>query len=172
MTSIFTPSHVLDGTTIGDYAGYSTRMVCTITGNAQGQVRVTLYGAPDIVTFDHASIGISNGTGGETTGTPTELKFGGSSGGTIPVSGTLVSDWLVFAGFTSSDKLVVTVDISGGKPAYENGITNVNCFRGTTPSYNQIAPAGFTELDGFCFMVSEIDTQVTPHSHTTVSYSG
>lgn len=132
------------------YAGTTTRSEVTITGGAQGQVRVT-FAAPVAANFNvtHASIGISKlDSTGSTTATPVELLFSGTSGFNLSGGTTIVSDWVNLAGFTVSDKLIVVVDVSGGgsgEISYVPG-SDTEYEKATTSSYNVATVAGYSTI--------------------------
>jgi hypothetical protein len=148
--------------------GHSWRNVIAITGNALDQIRLTFVASSaGQLTLDHASIGISNGTTMQTTATPTELLFSGASGFTIPASASITSDWVNFSGFTSSDKLVVVMDMAAapagrGNPTFVTVIGNTNYFSNGTPisTYNAANPIpGFSSSADQTAMVSLIEVQ-------------
>lgn len=138
-----------DSSTAG-YGGTTCRSEVAITGGAQGQVRVT-FAAPSAanLTLLHASIGISAGDStGSTTATPVELKFSGASGLDITGGSTLVSDWANLSGFTSSDKLIVIIDVNGGgngEISYVLG-SNTEYENAATASYNTQTVAGYSTI--------------------------
>lgn len=102
--------------------GISFRNVVPITAGALGQVRVTFKAPAAGTKVDHASIGISTGSVGNTTATPVELTFSGAHGFTLGANASIVSDWVNLSGFTSSDLLVVIFDqnaATGGNEATE-----------------------------------------------------
>jgi hypothetical protein len=104
---------IFSGTLTSDDSGaedYSYRQRVPITGDAQDQVRVTFRASSAAAwSVDNASIGIAT-TDGSTASTPVELLFGGASGFAISAGADITSDWLTFAGFISTDELVVIMD--------------------------------------------------------------
>jgi hypothetical protein len=152
LTTIYTDS--LTGSDSGN-AGQSLRDVLTITGGAQGQVRVTFTGKAGSTTkIDHASIGIATGTGSNTTATPVELTFGGVSGFTFPNGSTnIASDWVNLSGFTSANKLVVIIDFDattgGGDYAIDAASGTATAFFFGAATYNVASPAGGSQTNNY-----------------------
>src|SRR5882762_839333 len=112
MTTIFT-----DTLTLNDNAndGLSIRQVCTITGGALDQVRVTLKASGSAALHtDHCSIGVLAGAQPNTVAVPVELTFSGASGFSILAGASITSDWVNFSGFTSSNKLIIIFDVNSG----------------------------------------------------------
>jgi hypothetical protein len=152
-------------------ASVSWRIGVAVGFASQNQVRVTLkagagaaLGVSGIV-CDHVAIGvISSGTA--TTATPVELKFGGLSGCKIDTANAAVtSDWAALS-FLSTDTLCVILDQGSaeGFDASQNGTATVGAFGNnylSNPgaSYNQSAPAGFSNLGAFGIAVASIETK-------------
>lgn len=161
-TTIYTST--LPGTDSGN-AGISWRDVLTITGSGLGQVRVTFHtpgGTSTVV--DHASIGISTGTGTATTATPVELTFAGGHGFTYgTTAASFVSDWVNLSGFTGSNKLVVIMDLNattgGGDYSVNTSSTNATgTFYSASATWNVASPAGGTSAGAYGF-VALVETQ-------------
>lgn len=162
MTTIFTET--MPGSDSGNN-GLSLRNVFAITGGSLGQVRVTFStpgGSPAVV--DHASIGIATGTLSNTTAAPVELTFSGGHGFTFPATSTpsIVSDWVNLPGFTSSNDLVVVMDLNATTGGGDYG-ANVTTSTGTMyflsgASYNVATPSGTTTQPTYGF-VALIETQ-------------
>lgn len=128
-------------------ANYTYRNVLPITGNAGTQVRVT-FEASSAAAFsvDNASIGILTGATYDTTAAPVELLFSGVSGFALSAGQTIVSDWANLSGFTSSNKLVVSIDLAStnGNPRgrYSGGPAGSNCYYASNDnSYNETVPS-------------------------------
>lgn len=156
-TTIF--SETLNSSDSGN-SGITIRSVLTITGGALGQVRAT-FTSPggSATTFDHASIGISNGTDGDTTAIPVELTFSGGHGFTLSgAGGSVTSDFVNLSGFTSSDHLVVTLDFNASTGGGVYGINTTTA--GATgyalvgASYNVVAPAGQSNLGTYSIVAT------------------
>lgn len=166
MATIFTDTLVPQ--TDSGNGGFSFRDVLTITGGAQTQIRVTLIlgGGGTALDVDHVAIGISTGTNSNTTATPTEVTFGGGGHGISanPATSTAyVSDWVNFAGFTSSDKLVVIVDFNAttgnGNYATDQANSNAIAYGISGASYTATTPT--TAIGPFAnySMVALVETQ-------------
>ncbi len=180
MTTIFTETLSSDN---NGNTNYSFRQVVEITGNAQGQVRVTFKAASNVstngnFTTNHCAIGISTQStaygpaGGplalNTTAKPVELTFGGVSGFNLTANGqTIVSDWINLSGFTTTNMLVVVMDwasTGGGDAFIGSGLSNAGLwYLASAATYNVAAPTGSWsgapgELDG----VTLIETQAAP----------
>jgi len=165
MTTIFTTTFNLDDT---GNVGFSIRQVCTITGNAQGQVRVTFNAASagsaaGGLQLDHASIGIQTGANDATTAVPVELLFSGAHGFTIADGASIVSDWANLAGFTSANKLIVVMDCNSvhAQGMAENSASTGQTFwfQAATASYNVAAPGFASSVANIVECVSLIETQ-------------
>lgn len=166
-TTIFTSAL---GTDDSGNEGFSFRNILLITGNAQGQIRVT-FKAASAGTFkvDHASIGIYSGSGSaNTTATPVELLFSGAHGFTVSNGATITSDWADLAGFTSANNLVVIEDFNSGagsgaesqNPAAPNG--NTLWYQASSASYNQSVAGLANVLGSIVVGVSLIEVQASP----------
>lgn len=145
----------------GGNDGLTMRNVCTITGGALDQIRVTFKSAAAaVLKTDHCAIGIATGTNANTTATPVELKFSGVSGFTISIGASATSDWVNFNGFTSSDKLVPIMDIAAtGGSGNAFVASGPNMFFKSGASYNSTdGSTGFTNAGAYAF-VSSIETQ-------------
>ena len=164
MTTIFTDTKTGDDT---GNDGFSFRQVCTITGGAQSQVRVT-FKASSAATLrlDHASIGIQTGTQDACTATPVELLFAGVSGFSISNGATITSDWANLSGFTSSNKLIVVMDASATAGSGDYAVNTASTgqtlwFAAASASYNVAAPGFASSAAATCEGVTLIETQVT-----------
>lgn len=172
MTTIFTLALTANDP---GYTDYSTRNILPITGGAADQIRVTFEADSGVgLWVDNAAIGISIMADfndaqdqGETTAVPTELLFGGVSGFNISAGQSITSDWVNFAGFTSSKLLVVVIDYhsSAANPRIKTGLGNVNAggtmlaYKPATNSYNSSAALGGTSLNGQVNAVNLIEVQ-------------
>jgi hypothetical protein len=155
-TTIFTPNPAL-ATNYSGLGGNSLRTVATITGSGAGRVCVTFLGGTSSLVVAHASIGVWTGSNTDTTATPVELKFSGVSGFTLSANGIIVSDLETLA-FTSSNKLVVVLDITSGDfEATTGSAVNSNSGLVGSASYNQATPPE-TPLAGYNFSVNLIET--------------
>ena len=167
MTVIYTGA--INGNDTGN-TGYTLRNVVAITGNAQGQVRCTFQGSGSAAfSTNNCSIGISTGTNADTTATPVELLFSGRSGFAIGANSQITSDWANLSGFTSSNLLVVIIDMAAtnGNDGFNASIVGATgYYHAATASYNNATtPAGSGSLSQFVWALNEIDVQaaaVTP----------
>lgn len=165
MTTIFTGS--LNADDSGN-EGFSFRNIVAITGDAQGQIRVT-FKAASAGNFhtDHCAVGIWTGTNQNTTATPVELTFSnGGHGFSVSNGATATSDWVNLAGFTSANKLLVVVDFNvtagGGNESGNTSSTgNTNYYQAATASYN-VAVANFVGTVVNDTIVSLIEVQAAP----------
>ena len=125
------------------YENYSSRVRTTGTLAAGGdQIRVRFVASTaGSFSCDNCSIGISAGANDNTTATPVELLFSGSSGFTISAAGTLVSDWVNLT-TTTSDDVVVIMDKSStnGNVRYSVSGAGVHHTSSSANSYNVVAP--------------------------------
>lgn len=148
-------------TNTGGYGGKTCRSEVPITGGAQGQVRVT-FAAPvaNNLTILNAAIGISaQDATGSTTATPVELLFSGGHGFNITGGNSITSDWVNLSGFTSSDKLIVIVDVDGGGAGEVSYVlANIEYEKAATASYNVQTVAGYSSI-GATIGFNLIETQ-------------
>jgi hypothetical protein len=162
------------GPIVNGNAGATQRMVHTVTGDAAGQIRITI-GTQDTVgniVATHLSVGTWTGSAADTTTTPVELKFGGASGLSFAASAgaTRTSDWADLAGFTTANKLVTIIDwastcngqLDWWSPS--SGVTH-EYWKASSASWDQAtSPSGMTD-DGACNMgVVSIEVRVKPSS--------
>lgn len=124
----------------------SHRNVAESLSDGGAQVRVTFAASGSASTvIDNASVGIRDGSTGNTTATPVELLFSGASGVTITAGNSIVSDWASLS-FLSSDDLIVVIDYgsSGGADLFTNSRSPGSYFKLSADSYNVASPAGFS----------------------------
>jgi len=178
MTTIFSDASLTGNPSPG---GYSLRQALTITGAAQGQVRVTFQAAANVgsagnFAVNNASIGISTQTSGgtagayNTTATPVQLTFSASNGFNISTNGaTLTSDWVNLTGFTSTSILIVVMDCAATCGCAEDTVGNVNWstwYSSSNPSYNAASPTGTWGQIGMTnYGVSLIETQAAAQAN-------
>jgi hypothetical protein len=166
MAILFGP-HTFSGTDFSPGAdGISHRSAFKLLTGSLGQIRITLHGGFSTGTiFDHASIGIGNGTFNDTTATPTEITFSGGHGVTIAAAGSAVSDWINFS-CLSTDTIIVIVDInaSGGNVDADAGVvdaTGATIFSITANggTYNVATVGAGTGSNNELWGIVEIETQ-------------
>lgn len=162
---IFLPTNTLSSNDPNE--GNSLRVVCTVSSNSLGQIRVTINsGGPGSLIITNVAIGKNTGAASATTDTPLVLNFGGSPGVAIPADSAATSDWLTHSGsfsLTTGEKIVVIIDVenSGGAVLkYSGSNSNASTWYATnTTTYNQSNPAGLGSAANLCFGVSRIETQ-------------
>jgi hypothetical protein len=154
-TTIFTPNPALPDNESG-LGGNSLRTVVTITAGSSGRVGATFLGGTSPLTVAHAAIGVWTGSNTDTTATPVELKFSGASGFTLGANGTIVSDLETLA-FTSSNRLVVILDVTSGDMQKSSAATNANWGLVGGASYTQATPSD-TPFAGWNFSVNLVET--------------
>lgn len=159
-TTIFTPSTNLASN--DSNVNTTFRNIITLTGGSTGVVRATFAAATNAGLVGlHCSVGISTGDliNGSTIATPVELTFSGGSGFTITSGQTITSDF-VNLNFTSSDSLVIIIDVGNpGGNLFSSGETNCNlAFLGSATSWNVSSPTGFAHVSGVDYMVSSVET--------------
>jgi hypothetical protein len=158
------------------YEDESARSKVPITGGAQDQIRVTFTGSTAGATWvDNAAIGIWNGDVTtqrfNCTATPTELLFStnglanGGHGFQLGASGSIISDWVNFAGFTTSNLLIVIVDFNTLNGRARVATASTGAFHmalAATNSYNvaSFASSGVGNID-WVNLVSLIEVQTT-----------
>lgn len=161
MTTIFT--RTLTSSDSGN-AGLSFRNVVPITGASLGQVRATFKAPAAGAKVNHAAIGVSTGSVGNTTATPVELTFAGAHGFTLGANATIVSDWVNLSAL-STDKLVVIFDEAstgaGGNEATEADTSTV-FFYTASATYNVATPATASGTIAAVYSVTTIETQAVP----------
>jgi hypothetical protein len=123
-TTIFTPTPAFPGNEPG-LSGNSLRTVVTITAGSSGRVRATFLGGTSPLTVAYAAIGVWTGSNTDTTATSVELKVSGASGFTVGANGTIVNNLETLA-FTSSNRLVVILDVTSGDMQKSSAATNAN----------------------------------------------
>lgn len=135
--------------------GFSFRHEASVLTSTMTQVRVSIQSSTTQgLVAGHVSIGIStmsNGgksTAGETTATPVELLFGGSSGINVGIGVVAVSDWTNFSGIDSTHNAIVTIDFTTGGvcsvTSASPGPINILWFKSATTSWNTQTPVGFS----------------------------
>lgn len=159
-STVFTFSQSTNG---GAVTGFSVRQPAAVTGGGN-QLRAT-FAASTVAALatDHVSVGIQSSTSAVTT-TPTytfpgiaEILFSGASGFSIASSATIVSDWTTFT-FTSSNVLIVIMDISASVSAGRQTNGGGLYFKAAAATYNQAAPAGFS-TDTSTFAITTIEAR-------------
>jgi hypothetical protein len=138
-----------------DCNAYTFRSVLPILSDAVTQVRCTFVSSNiHGLSTDHCSIGIWDGVAAQSdcTAAPVELTFGGGGHG-FTISGayeSVTSDWVNLSGFTSSDKLVVIIDVSSTSSySMFSNFASSGIFSATASadSYNVQSP-GYSAGDG------------------------
>lgn len=124
-------------------SGDTFRTVTPLLAFGGSQVQVT-FQASSVTSYAVAncSIGVSNGNA-NTSGTPTELLFNGTSGFSIDAGATILSDWMTLSTSTS-DAVVVIFDRSSGAPANSTATLCSGYYKASDASYASATVSGFT----------------------------
>ena len=164
--TIYTNTHV---SSAGSAANWALRLVVPITGTAGtlGKVRVEFEAVGSPLDIEHASIGISAGGGNpeDTTATPVELTFdGGGHGHVVPAGTKKLSDWVNLAGFTTANKLAVSIDIGSSSAVfpYTSGLpATINTYYTNTGVnfYNVADITTITSYSNTSVCVTKIEVQ-------------
>jgi hypothetical protein len=186
-TTIFTAT--LSGSSTGNQTN-STRNVLHLTGDTQGQIRVTFQAGPSASwKVTHAAFQQSSDGFGSTSSAGylfQELFFGGSSGFNLSTGQSITSDWLPAwqrqDGTGGGNRCVIVTDDDtagngdGGNIALATGVSGAQPYNAAaTSSYNAANPGGFTSgTAGQVFGISKIETQGPTRSVTLnwVQWSG
>ena len=128
------------------------------------QVRLHIAGSTAAATSaERVAVGISSGSGSNTSATPVELTFGGFAGFSLAAGGTIVSDW---ADLTTSvgNNLISIFDMAAGTQGMRyGGVTGAHAFaKDSTDSYNQSSVTGFTQINNRTYFVTSIEVRNTP----------
>jgi hypothetical protein len=163
-TALFTPSSAL--TSNDTNQDISLRMVATLAAAAPGTVRVAMHAdGSHAMQATHIAIGKWNGTDADTTATPLEAQFGGTSGFDLAAGEYILSDAIDVSalGLASGDKVVVIFDIPNVIGQGQSlGTGNTNCtswFKSSDQSWNVAAPSGYTQSANNNFSLMGIITE-------------
>jgi hypothetical protein len=145
-------------------ANYTCRQLVGPVVGTGNRVRVMLQGyTSDTCAVDNLSIGISNGTAGNTVSTPVELLFSGGHGCVIPAGNTCIwSDW---AELTIADLnyLVVVFDYASSGATRRRYVASAYpCslyFKASTNSYDQATLTGYSTSAGQLWHVKAINVK-------------
>jgi hypothetical protein len=127
-----------------------------LSSNAS-QVRIKVSGSSDL-TVSHASIG-EHTSGGQTSATPTELKFGEASG-FASLTGVLRSDWLTFS-IDKTKSYVIILDYVSGTLSQATSGSGATVWASTDnggESWNS-ASSGGVELSGYSYILAAVEIQ-------------
>jgi len=142
------------------WVGDSIRQIVTFS-NGGTQVRVRVISSSSYGTdIDHMSIGEQD-TGINTTETPTELKFGGSSGVSLDAgSSSEWSDWTDFPS-SGSTAYVIIIDYasSNGGIAYTSGASVSRYYKDATATWDQASVTGFTGPGTYTYTFYSIEVR-------------